>query len=156
GGCKCALNCLEHTIDIRQHLVIPETNHSITLCFENLRSLRVRGSLFHMLLTIDLDHQLGTMTREINDVATDAHLAPEVGVRDREAMTQMPPKLLLSLGRRLAHGARKDFVRRDERAIASRPDARVFIRFGIADRHCLSARPPPLTPPHKGEGNWPC
>src|SRR5690242_1979391 len=71
-------------------------------------------------------------------------------------MSQMPPQFLLGVGRRLAHVAREALVRRDDRAIPSRPDARLVLRCGIVAHHCLPAPPPPLTPPHKGEGNRSC
>src|SRR5215510_12432300 len=66
-------------------------------------------------------------------------------------MTQVPPKLALGLGGRRAHLSCEAALRQfRDRAIKRRPG----FRFAIAFRHRRFPRgPPPLTPPHKGEGN---
>ncbi len=52
-----------------------------------------------MLTTIDLNNETGGMTCEVDDVLLDPDLPAEMRILDGEAMTQVPPKLALSVGR---------------------------------------------------------
>src|SRR5207344_831378 len=69
GGCEHVRNRLEHTVDIRQHFVVPEAHDTIALSFEKLRSLSIRYGLLRVLSAIDLNHKLRMVAREIDDVA---------------------------------------------------------------------------------------
>jgi hypothetical protein len=114
------LNCFKHAIDVRQHFVVPETDHAISFRFEKSGSLRVRGHLLHVLPAINLDDELCLVTCEIDNVTTDTDLPPEVRIRQSQTMPQMPPQLPLRFRRRLAHGARESFIRWGNGPIAPR------------------------------------
>mgnify|MGYP001812473683 FL=1 len=57
-----------HTIEIPDDLVVPETQHAIAFTLKVPGSCCVRRLLFHVLATIQLNHQAPFRTAEINDV----------------------------------------------------------------------------------------
>ena len=52
-----------------------------------------------MLTTIDLNNEARAVTGEIDDILFDPDLPAEMRIVDGEAMTQVPPKLALGVGR---------------------------------------------------------
>jgi hypothetical protein len=66
--------------------------------------------LFGVLSAIYFDYQLQAMARKIDNVMAKAYLPPEVRSSERQAVTQIPPKLSFGLGRFRTHGARPRFV----------------------------------------------
>src|SRR5262249_10328641 len=83
---------LHHPLDIRQHIVVPETQHPIPLRFEILTSLRVGENAIRpiMLPTVDLDDEALLMAGEVREVRTDRGLPPEMCLRDRDAPQILP------------------------------------------------------------------
>ena len=93
GGRYCADYVLEHPIDIRQYVVVPTSQHAITVRFDILRALFI-GRRF-VLASINLDDNASRVTDKIGDVAADANLAAEMCAGYRDAMAQVPPELAL-------------------------------------------------------------
>ena len=102
GRCDGAVNNLKHAIDVSEHVVIPEAENAIALRFEKFSSLRVPARLVP---AVNFDDELRGMIGKIYDVGTQPDLPSEMGLRDREAMPQMPPQFPLSFGRRGPHCA---------------------------------------------------
>lgn len=69
------LNRQIHTLAIAQHLIVPEADHSITLAFDDRRTRSIRFGC--VLTTVNLDHQLGRVTSEIDDEMANGHLMAE-------------------------------------------------------------------------------
>src|SRR5262245_49368146 len=105
-----------------------------------------------MLATVDLNDDAFGVTGKISNVSADPNLATEVATLHRKTMAQVPPKLPLGFRRCSAHFARELTLWGRLRAILLGPDARLF---GCGHVSVTQLRPPPLTPPHKGEGNRP-
>ena len=99
------MNSLKHAIDVSEHVVIPEAENAIALRFEKFSSLRVPARLLGMVPAVNFDDELRGMIGKIYDVGTQPDLPSEMGLRDREAMPQMPPQFPLSFGRRGPHCA---------------------------------------------------
>ena len=93
------LNHFKHAVDVAKHIVVPESQNAVAVCFQRLRSLSIRGCHRSMLTTIDLNNETGGMTCEVDDVLLDPDLPAEMRILDGEAMTQVPPKLALGVGR---------------------------------------------------------
>lgn len=71
-----SLDRLINAIDIRQHIVIPETQDPESLFAQPAIALRVR--LASMLPAIDFQHQPGFKAGEIDDEFADGLLSPEL------------------------------------------------------------------------------
>src|SRR5439155_13571185 len=87
------LNLLEHTIDVREHIVVPVAQDSITVRLKHSCAFRVGGRCHAMLTAIDLHDDSFRVACEIDDVASDLNLPPEMGACCSESVTQMPPQL---------------------------------------------------------------
>jgi len=122
------LNFGKHTIDIRQHVIVPEAQDAITIGFKPPCALQIGHYILHVLSTIDLNDQPGAMTGEIDDVWTNPDLSPEMSLDERQAMAQMRPKLFFCISRHLAHLPGMRALRRGDRTIPSCPCARFFAR----------------------------
>jgi hypothetical protein len=61
-----------------------------------------------VLATINFDSQSSFVAYEISNETSDLHLSSEMGTRKRQAVTQMPPKFLFSLGRIAPHPSGKE------------------------------------------------
>ncbi len=151
GRCYCAENVLKHAVNIRQHVVVPIPQHAVAVCFENLRALFL-SCRSTVLASIDLDDDACRVTGEIGDVAANSNLATEMRARCRKPVAQVPPELPLGFRRSSAHRLGEAALRRHDRAITLRPDSRL-----VTCGHVIVSqlRPPPPTPPHKGEGSTP-
>jgi hypothetical protein len=85
---------LQHAIDIRMHVVVPESQDTKILPPEP--SVTNRIILRRMLAPVDLDNQPRLQTNEIGDVAPERHLTPERCTV--ESMGSQPiPKLALGI-----------------------------------------------------------
>ena len=102
-----------------------------------------------MLTTIDFNDEFGPAADEIDDVAANLNLAPKMSSVQWHTVTQVPPELTFSFGRCSAHFASKRALRRSFGAIPQCPDAWLVV---MCRHQRILARPPPPTPPHKGEG----
>jgi len=70
-------NALEHGIDVRQCLVVPEPQYAIALAPEKLGPRCVGSCLQCVLTTVELDHQIGFDGAEVHNEGPDRVLAPE-------------------------------------------------------------------------------
>src|SRR3954454_3990436 len=105
-----------------------------------------------MLTAIDLDDDARRVTGKVSDVTADSNLTAKMRAGGRKAVAQVPPELSFRFRRRRAHRTSEASLRWHDRSIALGPDSRlVLCRHGVA----LLLRPPPPTPPHKGEGSTP-
>jgi hypothetical protein len=148
----CAENVLKHSVNVGQHVVIPIAQYAVAVCFKNLRSFCIGGRSHSMLTTVDLHDDVLRVTSKIDDVPIDSNLAPKVGTGRRKPVAQMPPEFSFGFGRSGAHLASELALRRRVRSIAIGPGSWLVACGHIA---VSLLRPPPLTPPHKGEGNRP-
>ncbi len=104
------MNHLKHSVDILQHFVIPKADDAITLRLEKFRPPRIPFSLFRVLTAVDLDHDLESVVRKINDVVTESNLSAKMGCWYWQPMTQMPPKLSFGFGCIKPHRASAHFI----------------------------------------------
>jgi hypothetical protein len=72
--CERPNDLFHNTFDIRQHLVIPESDNPITFRIEPRRSSRIGDLPFIVLAAINLNDQLRTSTAKIRDIRTDRNL----------------------------------------------------------------------------------
>src|SRR5580704_16834890 len=166
----CSVNVLQHTLDIRQHVIVRVAQHSIAIRFENARALGVRSRLRCMLTPINFDdHALG-MAGEIDDVTRNLNLTAKMRASDSETMTQVPPQFALGFRGSASHLSRQLALRWRLCTITRCPDSR-FVgghdinsgclpTFSPRDWACgssetsiaLSPDPPPQPSPTRGEG----
>jgi len=66
-----------HTVEIGQHLVIPESQNAITFSLQKCGSLTLLRRRVIVLAAVDLDDQRRLVAHEIGDVAANRHLAAE-------------------------------------------------------------------------------
>jgi hypothetical protein len=69
----------EHTIDVIQDLLVPETQHSATLALQIFRAalIGLPFALLAVLAAIKLDYLARLETKEVTDVGADQALPPE-------------------------------------------------------------------------------
>jgi hypothetical protein len=89
-----ASDCRSNAIAIAEYFMIPEADHRIALASDNQRSIRVRRGF--MLAAIGLDDQLSSAACEIDHVAADRDLPPEMKVG--KILAQDAPEPLLGVG----------------------------------------------------------
>jgi hypothetical protein len=88
---------LQHTLQLLHHIVIPETQHRITLTAQPRIPILVVVHLLGMLAAIELDYQPLLQTHKIHNVAAHWFLPPEF--QTQEAMRpQVIPQSLLGFG----------------------------------------------------------
>ncbi|KZC18475.1 hypothetical protein RHOFW104R3_36315 [Rhodanobacter denitrificans] len=87
----------EHAFDIHQCLIVPETQHAVSLGLQIPGAALVVPDLFRMLAAIQFNDQHGLTANKINDVMIDLMLAAEF-VAIQLPVAQMEPKLLLGIG----------------------------------------------------------
>ncbi len=80
-------NDLNNQVDARQHLVVPETDHTVALRFEPFRP---RAVIFLMLAAISFHNQFGFGAEEIGDVAADRLLPTKAEAVDLSAAQPGP------------------------------------------------------------------
>jgi hypothetical protein len=73
----CRLNYFKHTLNIAQHIVVPETQHAIALSFNELRADSI-SRIVLMLPTINFDDDTRLVACEIRDVGAKSHLSTEM------------------------------------------------------------------------------
>lgn len=98
-------NHLQHPVDIRQHLIVPEADHAVAVGFDNSRAVRV-SLAFGMLPAIELDDDPQTSAGEVCDEIAYRKLPRELHSL-KIAVAQMQPQLLFRFGRFLAQFARE-------------------------------------------------
>jgi uncharacterized lipoprotein YbaY len=91
----------EHTIQVIQDLVIPETQHPVTLRFQYSCAFEIVGLPIEVLAAIHLDDQFLYRSTEIHDVAADGVLPAKVDVVHL-VPAQHPPEPGLCIGRAAA------------------------------------------------------
>src|SRR5436190_20996800 len=121
------LNVLQHAIDVREHVVVPVPQHAIAIALKSFCALSVDRRSHSMLPTIDLHNDAFRMACEIDDVASDLNLPPEMRARRCESVPQMPPQFALRFSRRSTHFTRAFSLPRRPRAITDRPNARLVL-----------------------------
>lgn len=67
----------DDAIDVRQDIIVPETQHPIALVFEKAGALRVIGRGIGMLPAVGLDDQLGGMRAIVSEIVAHRNLATE-------------------------------------------------------------------------------
>jgi hypothetical protein len=69
-----------HTIDVLQHVVVPETQDAIALRLKINGSLRIPDNVFRLIVlrAIDLDDEALFVARKVSKVRPDGGLSPEV------------------------------------------------------------------------------
>jgi hypothetical protein len=105
-----------------------------------------------VLAAIDLDDNAGRVTGKVSDVTANSNLATKVCAGRKEPVAQVPPELAFRFGRSRAHRTGEAALRRHDGTIALRPNSRFVVRGHLV---VSLLRPPPPTPPHKGEGSTP-
>jgi hypothetical protein len=65
-------NVLKHSVDVRQHLVVPVAQHAVAIRFENFRAVLIGSRFRSVLAAIDLDNDPPRVTSKINDVTANA------------------------------------------------------------------------------------
>jgi len=74
GGEDSTLSHFQNAVDVRQYVVIPKSEDSITLGFQKLGPPHVTFDLSGVLTAVDLNDNLQAMTGEIDNVVTESHL----------------------------------------------------------------------------------
>ena len=72
-------NHRQHTLDISEHIIVPESQHPVAAIFEESSSLLVFNSPHGMLPAVKFDYELGEASYEVADEGTDRDLAVEAG-----------------------------------------------------------------------------
>jgi len=71
-----AQNRFKHTVDIAQHIIVPEAKNQIAHRFQNFRP-RCISITFTVLSAIDLDNKMSILAAEIDDELGKRHLPPK-------------------------------------------------------------------------------
>ena len=90
-----------HILGTLQHIMIPISQHTVTVSFQNCRSLCIIARLQRMLTTIDLDHQLRLRAQKVDNITVDGYLPPEAETLDLSS-AQTTPQMLFGFGHRSA------------------------------------------------------
>jgi hypothetical protein len=85
------LNDLENTINVLQHVVVPEAQHAVAVCFHGSLALCIRSRSCSVLPAVNLHDDAMCMAGEIRKIAIDANLAAEMSAGSREPVAQVPP-----------------------------------------------------------------
>src|SRR5690606_33770406 len=83
-------NPLDDPIGVRQHVVVPEPNDPVSLCFQPSRPDAVRFRLQIVLTAVDLDDQSGREADEIHDVRSKRILPSKTDAADLLASEPVP------------------------------------------------------------------
>jgi len=97
---------LEDAIDVRHDLVVPDSHHAVSACFEPLSSRCIPVPSAGVLATANLDDQFRLLAIEVGDIGTEWSLAPELEASET-AVAQVPPKTPLRLGHGPAQTSRR-------------------------------------------------
>ena len=96
-------NILNHSVDVRQHGVVPIAQHAVAIRFENFRAVIIGSRSRSVLAAIDLDNDLPRVTSKINDVTANANLTTEMRALGGKPVAEVPPKFPFSFCRRRPH-----------------------------------------------------
>jgi hypothetical protein len=121
-------NDLQHAVDVSQNVVIPEAENAVALAFEKSRALRISAGILVMLSAVNLDNESGMMAHEVGDVGPQPNLPPEMSLLSPQAMSKVPPQLLLGVGRCGTHLSRSHTVWHDNGPITQRPGSLALVR----------------------------
>lgn len=97
------LYCLDNTIQLSQHLIVPEPQHAKTSAFKKSRSLSIIANVIGMLATINLDYDPKWQTHKIKNKTIKRMLTAELHTQLFSA--EPLPQLLLGIGHVAAQGA---------------------------------------------------
>ena len=128
-------NCLHHALDIAQHVIVPEPQHTIAARSSSaVRRVARESRGFIVLSAIEFDDKTRGVTGEVREVWTNRCLTAEMGTCDCQ-VAQMLPKDAFGVGWFVTHLPRAG-------------DARVAFPVGLS----LLQDPPPPTPPPRFAG----
>ena len=91
GGGQRILNLMKHTVQILDHIVIPEPQYTITFCLDLFRSRLVSHPPHVVLATIKLNNKLCPATDKIDNERANQSLPPEVRAGQRNVVTKALP-----------------------------------------------------------------
>ena len=89
-------DCTQHRINISQHVIIPEAQHSIPATTQLGFPQSVGGSIHGVLAAIEFNHQALRRAGKVNHVPAHWVLAPEL-VPDQPTVTQSMPETALGI-----------------------------------------------------------
>ena len=95
-------NSRQNTLNIRQHIVVPEANYTKALRFQPVGPCGI--SRIGMLATVHFDDQPRISTQEVSNVAPYRHLSAEL-CACQLPIAQVLPQLALRIGRIAAQAA---------------------------------------------------
>lgn len=87
---------LKHAFHVLQYIIVPETQHAITLLHELSRARFVINHLLAMLAAVQLHDQACIWADKISDVDIDLMLSPELPAL-QTAISQAVPQQLLGV-----------------------------------------------------------
>ena len=90
-------NSLQHACKIRQYVMVPKTQDSISMRFEKLSSGVIRCDLFRVLPPVEFHNQSALQATKVGNERTNCMLAPELSLTQL-SVTQLRPKLFLRVG----------------------------------------------------------
>ncbi len=93
-------DCLEHTIHVCKHLLVPETDYSITGPLNLVGSLRIERFplIVAVAFAVNLDDKAGRKANEVGNVLTNRMLAAEL-VSGQLVGSKLPPQVLFGFVR---------------------------------------------------------
>ena len=139
GGRNCFAYDGQNTIDVRQHIVVPEPQETIAIGFKPPRPHGVTRS-FGVLAAVDLNDKLLAVADKVSNVWPDLHLPAEVCPSKLKTVAQMPPQFSLGLCGLTAHLTRECALNRHFGPIRESPDS---ITIFAAARHHGTPTPNP-------------
>lgn len=104
GRQQALVDSFEYSGLIRQHLMVPETQHSKACCLQKHLAPRIRLNLQSMVAAIKLNDQPSIETDKIDDVRSDGLLPAELE-SIQPAVAQLVPKPRFHLGHLAAQPA---------------------------------------------------
>jgi hypothetical protein len=162
-------NCLQNTLAILQHLVVPEAKHLPALV-RRISVTDIVANAFGVLRTVGFHNQLSANTKKVDNVGVDRNLSAKLESA-QATIAQKTPEAQFAVGRRSSHRSGAGaLVRRDacvslhrssiggaalmRRAFGAPPSPRG--RRGAKRRHSSERRGAPNgatgTPSPRGEG----
>jgi hypothetical protein len=87
-------NNLQHTLSIRERVVVPKSQHDKLLAAKPIIPHRIFFSLIGMLAAIQLNNQTVFEANEIDNIGTNRHLPPELVALQPSIPEQIPKRPL--------------------------------------------------------------
>src|SRR5262249_55736444 len=88
---------VENALGIAQDIIVPESQHAVTERFENSGGLEIRLGAFGVLPSVKLDDKARVGADEVDDVAVNGCLAPELPAAE-SSVPQLEPEHALRVG----------------------------------------------------------